>query len=145
MHAFVRRIDIRIAGMGMCSTPVVGQVFTALRQIYVAHGWFKIALPKGFPVDAIWNLAKPAYDAGCAFCLASLVQGQSSVAAQDVTIGDRRVTVFWGDADRTHFKTDKDSIREHAPGAIIHHLADRGHCLDIEAPEEFSRLLLAAM
>jgi len=60
-------------------------------------------------------------------------------------IGDRRVTVFWGDADRTHLKTDKDSIRMHAPGVVIHHLPDRGHCLDIEAPEEFSRLLLAAM
>jgi hypothetical protein len=38
-----------------------------------------------------------------------------------------------------------DTARAHAPGAFIHHRADRGHCLDIEAPEEFSRLLLAAM
>ena len=145
MHTFVRRIDVRIAGLGMFSTPVVGQAFMALKQAYVAHGWFKIALPKGFPADTIWNLAKPAYDAGCAFCLSSLVQGQSSIAAQELMIGDRRVTVFWGDADRTHLKTDKDSIRMHAPGVVIHHLPDRGHCLDIEAPEEFSRLLLAAM
>jgi hypothetical protein len=38
----------------------------ALKQAYVAHGWFKVALPKGFPADTIWNLAKPAYDSGCA-------------------------------------------------------------------------------
>jgi pimeloyl-ACP methyl ester carboxylesterase len=145
MQAFARRIDIRIAGLGMFSTPVVGQVFMALKRTYVARGWFKIALPKGFPAGMIWNLAKPAYDSGCAFCLASLVQGQSMVAAEDLAIDNRRVTVFWGDADRTHFKTDKDSIRVHAPGAVIHHLPDRGHCLDIEAPEEFSRILLAAM
>jgi pimeloyl-ACP methyl ester carboxylesterase len=84
-------------------------------------------------------------DAGCVFCLASLAQAQSAVTAEDLAIGDRRVTVFWGDADGTHFKTDKDSIRAHASGAVIHHLPDRGHCLDVEAPVEFSRLLLAAM
>jgi pimeloyl-ACP methyl ester carboxylesterase len=145
MHAFVQRIDIRVSGMSMFRTPVVGQLFMALKRAYVAHGWFKIALPKGFPADAIWTVAKPAYDAGCDFCLASLVQGQSSIVPQDVAIGRRPVTVFWGDADRTHFKTNKESIREPAPGAVSHHLPDRGHCLDIETPEEFSRLLLAAM
>jgi len=145
MHAFVQRIDIRVAGVSMFRTPVVGQLFMALKRADVAHGWFKIALPKGFPVDSIWNVAKPVYDAGCAFCLASLVQGQLSIVPQDLTIGRRRVTVFWGDADRTHFKTNKESVCEHAPGAVIHHLPDRGHCPDIEAPEEFSRLLLAAM
>jgi pimeloyl-ACP methyl ester carboxylesterase len=144
MHAFARRIDIRVAGVSMFRTPVVGQMFMMLKRAYVAHGWFKIALPKGFPTDAIWNVAKPTYDSGCVFCLASLVQGQSSVVPQDLAIGNRRATVFWGDADRTHFKTDKDSIRSHAPGAIIHHLPGRGHCLDIETPEDFSRLLLAA-
>lgn len=145
MHAFARRIDLRIAGLSMFRTPVVGQLFMALRQADVANHWFKIALPKGFPADTIWNAAKPAYDGGCAFCLASLVQGQSSVVPADLAIGDRRITVFWGDADRTHVKTDKNSICRHAPGAVIHHLPDRGHCLDIEAPEQFSRLLLAAM
>jgi len=145
MQAFVRRIDIRIAGVSMFRTPVVGQLFMALKRADMARGWFKIALPKGFPAESIWNVAKPAYDAGCEFCLASLVQGQLSVDPQDLAIGDRRVTVFWGDADRTHFKTDKESICKHAPSAVIHHLPDRGHCPDIEAPEEFSRLLLAAM
>jgi pimeloyl-ACP methyl ester carboxylesterase len=145
MHAFVQRIDIRVAGVSMFRTPVVGQLFMALKRATVAHGWFNIALPKGFPAESIWNAAKPAYDAGGAFCLASLVQGQLSIVPQDLAIGHRRLTVFWGDADRTHFKTNKESICEQAPGAVIHHLADRGHCLDIESPEEFSRLLLAAM
>src|SRR5262245_44505846 len=33
MHAFARRIDIRIAGLGIFSTPVVGQAFMALKRI----------------------------------------------------------------------------------------------------------------
>jgi hypothetical protein len=45
MHMFVRRLDVRIAGLSMFSTPAIGQAFIALKQAYVAHGWFKIALP----------------------------------------------------------------------------------------------------
>ncbi|MBY0531336.1 MAG: alpha/beta hydrolase [Xanthobacteraceae bacterium] len=145
MHEFVNRIDIRLAGIRMFRTPVIGQLFMMLKRNQVARGWFKMALPKGFPSDSVWDLAKPAYESGCVFCVASLVQGQSAITAADLPVNMRQAAIIWGDADRTHAKTNKESIHEHLPHAVITRLPDRGHCLDIETPEQFSQLVLSAM
>jgi len=61
-----------------------------------------------------------------------------------VTVADGHVSVAWGLADRTHRKTDKQSILTHLPSAVIHPLPECGHCPDIEAPYAYSKLLLAA-
>src|SRR5713101_1669427 len=145
MRAFVDRIDFRIAGVPVLHTPVLGQLYMAMKREFTARTWFRAALPKGFDIDSIWNVARAVYALGGQFCLASIVQGQELIAAEDVNVSGCSANVAWGLADRTHRKTQKDSIRAHLPGAAIHYLNDCGHCPDIEAPQTYSRLLLTGL
>ena len=108
----------------------------------IAHRWFRAALPKGFDTDRIWADTRKVLDAGGLFCLASLMQGLSSIRPEDVTT-DVAASVAWGSADRTHRPTDKLSIRAHMPHATIDMLSQCGHCPDIEAPESYGQRLLA--
>jgi pimeloyl-ACP methyl ester carboxylesterase len=141
MEAFVSRIDIKILGVPVLATPVLGQVMMMARRSAVAHAWFRAALPKGFDKELIWGDARKVFQAGGQFCLASIVQGLTSIQADEVTT-DVPSSVVWGLADRTHRATRKESIQTHLAKARLHMLGDRGHCPDIEAPEAYSQLLL---
>lgn len=144
MRAYARHIDGRIAGIPVLHTPVLGQVLMALRRDAAALSWFRRALPKGFDVDRIWNVTRPVLEAGGQFCMASIIQGQIGVTSAEVQVRDCPVSVVWGDADRTHAHTDKDSVLRQVPDAHIDHLPACGHLLDIEAPEAYARMLLRA-
>jgi pimeloyl-ACP methyl ester carboxylesterase len=142
MQAFTQRIDFSIVGVPVLGTPVIGQAFMLGARTAIAHRWFRAALPKGFDTDRVWKDTRKVFDAGGVFCLASLMQSLSSIRPEDVTT-DVAASVAWGSADRTHRPTDKTSIRTHLPHATIDTLSECGHCPDIEAPEAYSRRLLA--
>ncbi len=142
MRAFGERIDLNLGGLHVLHTPVLGQLFMMAARKPIAHRWFRSALPKGFDIGPIWDQVHRVLTDGGAFCLASLIQGQSMIAADELNVTGVPTHVVWGDADRTHRKTDKNSIVSHLPHAKIHHLEVCGHCPDIEAPELYSRLLL---
>ena len=143
MRAFGQRIDFKLAGVPVLATPVIGQLFMAARRDFAAQTWFRIALPKGFAAEAIRSTARDIFRRGGQFCLASIVQGMSRVAPEAITGANCAAGVAWGMADRTHAKTRKESVLDHLPQATLHRLPERGHCPDIEAPEAYSRLLLA--
>lgn len=144
MQAFTRRIDFSVVGVPVLRTPIVGQAFMIAARTAIAHHWFRVALPKGFDTDRVWVDARRVLDAGGIFCLASLMQGLSSIQAEDVTT-DVAASVAWGSADRTHRPTDKSSILAHLPHATITVVSECGHCPDIEAPEAYSRRLLGLL
>jgi pimeloyl-ACP methyl ester carboxylesterase len=142
MQAFTRRIDFSIFGVPVLRTPIVGQAFMIAARTAIAHRWFRAALPRAFDTDRVWTDTRKVLDAGGVFCLASLMQGLSSIRPEDVKT-DVAASVAWGMVDRTHRPTDKASIRAHLPRATIDMMAECGHCPDIEAPEAYSRRLLA--
>lgn len=142
MQAFTERIDFSVAGVRVLGTPIIGQAFMMGARTVIAHRWFRAALPKGFDTDQVWTDTRKVFDAGGVFCLASLMQGLSAIRPEDVT-SDVAASVAWGSADRTHRPTDKASIRAHLPHVTIDTLSECGHCPDIEAPEAYSRRLLA--
>lgn len=141
MHAFGRRIDFKLAGVPVLATPVLGQLFMAARRNFAAEAWFRIALPRGFDRGPVWATARDVFARGGQFCLASIVQGMLGIEGGAITGASCPASVAWGMADRTHAKTRKDSVLEHLPQATLHHLAERGHCPDIEDPESYIRLL----
>ena len=51
-------------------------------------------------------------------------------------------TMLWGDADRSHRKTDPSSLLACCPSARIVRSRGVGHFPDLEQPERFAALLL---
>jgi pimeloyl-ACP methyl ester carboxylesterase len=45
--------------------------------------------------------------------------------------------MLWGERDRTHRKTDPESLRSLVPHARIVRLAESGHCPHLEEPDAF--------
>ena len=144
MRRYARSIDGRVAGLPVLHTPVLGQVLVALRRDATARSWFRRALPKGFPEERIWAVTQKVLAHGGQFCMASIIQGQLGVTAAEATVPDCPTSIVWGDADRTHARTRRDTVLRQVPHAHIEGLPDLGHCPDIEAPEAYAERLLAS-
>jgi pimeloyl-ACP methyl ester carboxylesterase len=142
MYAFMKRIDFEVLGVPVLRTPFLGQLFMMARRSSIAHRWFRSALPRDFDRDVIWGDSRKILAHGGQFCLASIMQGLTSIRPEEVTT-DVPSQVVWGLADRTHRATHKETIQIHLANAKIDLLPDSGHCLDIEAPEAYSQRLLA--
>jgi pimeloyl-ACP methyl ester carboxylesterase len=144
MLEFARRIDLTVGGVAVLHTPILGQLFMIAMRKPIAHRWFRSALPKGSDIEPIWGPARRVFAGGGAFCLASLIQGQAKVTGDDFAVADIPATVVWGESDRTHRQTRKDSVLALLPQARLHRLAECGHCPDIESPRQYQRFLLDA-
>jgi pimeloyl-ACP methyl ester carboxylesterase len=136
--AWVRRVDAR----GWLQTPVVGQLLMSFGKRRVARGWYHAALPSGADPAPFLRPALDAFDAGAAYCLASTFQAAARQPEPRLGVLRQPALVVWGDADRTHRRTDKRSILAHVPHADWAQFDAAGHFPDLEQPERFRDELL---
>lgn len=135
------RIDMRVLGVSVLRIPVVGQAVMLGAASSVADRWFSAALSQKSDSRAFAMVSREVYQSGGAFCLAALTQALRGVRSEDVGMPSVPTTILWGDADRTHRKTDKASSNRWHSAAQVVHWDSAGHCPDLEEPEEFARLL----
>jgi pimeloyl-ACP methyl ester carboxylesterase len=135
MSRWASHIDVKLLGRGLFVTPLLGQALMWAAPSQVAERWFRFAVPgRGF-ADA----SRAVYHQGGAFCLAALMQSLRGISAGEIGIPGVPTTIVWGDADRTHRKTDKESSR--LWNAEVVHFPDATHCPDLEQPDAFAALL----
>ena len=108
----------------------------------LAAGWYELALPSAELVPAFQGTARAALRRGAHFSLAGVVQGLSRDAQTAVEGVAQPCTMLWGDADRSHRKTDPSSLLACCPSARIVRSRGVGHFPDLEQPERFAALLL---
>lgn len=142
MTAFMNRIDLRVAGVSLLRTPILGQAFISLAAASTAKRWIDAAIPSDKVRDAVWMQSRPVFSSGGEFCLASIVQGLKGTSEEQLRLTSVPVTVTWGTHDPTHRRTDKSSLKNICPCAQINLLEGLGHCPDIEAPDLYADLLL---
>lgn len=135
------RIDVKILGHGALRTPVLGQLVMAGAPSAIAERWFHAALSPAAPAASYASLSRRAYRNGGAFCLAALNQALGDLRPEDVGTSPVPTTVVWGDADRTHRRTDKASSRVWHPALECIRWGDAGHCPELERPAAFAALL----
>jgi pimeloyl-ACP methyl ester carboxylesterase len=137
MHNWVDRIipwPLRI--------PVVGQVAAWLLRRKIAHGWYRMALPKTTETRPFQTKALDALSEGTCFCLAGVVQGLCREQETSLPNVTTPLTVVWGAKDRSHKPTDPTSLLKRSSQAEIVHFHDCGHFPDVEQPERFAAILL---
>jgi len=125
--------------------PVVGQVLVRATRRRFARLWYGIALPDAEQRPPFRAIADHALTHGGCFCFAGVVQGLSQ--AQDAGLSGIRqpVTLLWGDRDRSHRHTRAESLRDLVPQARVEHFADCGHFPDLEQPQRYAQIALAAI
>lgn len=123
------------------SVPVIGQTLFFSQKRVMARKWFDSALPKSTDKTEFKETASRVVDHRGCFCLASLVQGLKTADDAQVKVKKHRVTMVWGDQDRTHKFSTFDSLRNLAPNARIERFADCGHMPNLEQPQRFAKLI----
>jgi pimeloyl-ACP methyl ester carboxylesterase len=142
MRSYAKRIAFRFAGLNVLAAPVLGQLLLAMKRDLVARSWFRAAAPDLDCAERLWQTSRAVFAEGGQFCLASIVQSGLLDDVERLIVASCPADVTWGDADRTHRKTCKTSIRTHLPQATLEHCAGCGHFPDIEAPVAYGRLIL---
>jgi pimeloyl-ACP methyl ester carboxylesterase len=142
MRSYAARIAFRVLGVNVLAVPVLGQLLLAKKRDLVAHSWFRVATPDRVCAERLSQASRAIFADGGEFCLASVSQSGILDDAEGLMVTSCPAHVTWGEADRTHRKTSKTSVRRHLPHATLRHCMHIGHFPDIEAPVEYSRLIL---
>jgi pimeloyl-ACP methyl ester carboxylesterase len=125
--------------------PVIGQTAVWLSRSMLAMRWYDMALPRSTDREPFRATARTALAQGAAFSLAGVVQGlapESQALVENVSVP---CTVLWGMQDRTHRRTEPESLRACVPSARFIRRAELGHFPDLEDPACFAQLLLSHM
>jgi pimeloyl-ACP methyl ester carboxylesterase len=123
--------------------PLIGQTAVWLSRKKLAMRWYDMALPRSTDREPFRATARAALSAGAAFSLAGVVQGLAAAPPALVENVSVPCTVLWGMQDRTHRKTDPESLRGCVPNARFIRREELGHFPDLEDPARFAQLLLA--
>lgn len=130
----------RIDRRGLLRRPVLGQALMSLAKRPVARSWYRAAVPE-HRREPFERTALAALRKGARFPLADAMQG-AFASRPEVRPTIRPVLAVWGAKDRSHAKTDAQSILRHAPQARVEIFEEAGHFPELEEPERFRRLLL---
>jgi pimeloyl-ACP methyl ester carboxylesterase len=140
-RSWARRVDFR----GAVGTPFVGQFLMRALGGVVARAWYKNALPNGAARDPYLSRALDSFKDGARFSLASAFQALNEEPDDPARLAvERSVHVVWGGDDRTHRRTDKESLRAYAPAATFETWSGCGHFPDLEMPTRFAATIRAA-
>lgn len=120
--------------------PVLGQLAMKLLARKRAGKWYQYALAGDRLVQRFTDATEQVFDSGARFSLASAFQ---KLTPAEPAFGRVRQPglIIWGDADRSHVHTDKDSVARYFDNARTAHLPEIGHFPELEAPERFVREL----
>lgn len=133
-----------VLGGGELSVPFEGQIgFRLRRQKISIDYWIPFAAGPDAPVAKLQEVARKVQACGCAYALASQVQ-KLRAAPQNLSV-PVPAAIIWGLADRSHSKTDRQSVRRYAPEASYHEWEGIGHFIDIEAPEKIAEVAIALL
>ena len=124
---------------------VLGQLINRVSRPKLAHIWYAAALPDKAMRPAFRETAQQALAHGGCFCLAGVAQGLARAQQRDLEGVRQPVTLLWGDADKSHRHTQADSLAALVPQAQIQHFPGCGHFPDLERPQQYAEISLAAL
>jgi pimeloyl-ACP methyl ester carboxylesterase len=131
----------RIVMKGAVGTPVIGQLFLALASQRVSDMWYSNALPQGKSASDFAEPARKVLSNGGIFCLASLTQTWSYAKYPSLRV-TQPVVVMWGGSDRTHRRSNPNSVLPYLQRGKIMVFPEAGHFPELEDPERLKSLLM---
>jgi pimeloyl-ACP methyl ester carboxylesterase len=126
---------------GPIGIPVIGQLFLTLASQRVSDMWYSNALPQGKPANDFAEPARKVLSNGGIFCLASLTQTWSYAKYPSLRV-TQPVVVMWGGSDRTHRRSNPNSVLPYLQRGKIMVFPEAGHFPELEDPERLKSLLM---
>lgn len=122
---------------GLLGHPVMSQFLLQLLKRKRTPSWFKKALGEETLLEPFNDIAQTAYKHGASFNLASAFQhfliGPSPLSG----MVSQPALFVWGDKDRSHCETCKNSSKSLIETAHIVHIPEAGHFPELETPSKF--------
>lgn len=126
---------------GLLGTPVLGQLALKMMRRQIPFRWFSAAAGHKECLPALIDIADAALARGACFCLASVFQRYLTDESPKLKPFRGPGLIVWGEADRTHRSTDKQSSLSLMPGATTVSFGQAGHFPELEEPVRFARLV----
>jgi pimeloyl-ACP methyl ester carboxylesterase len=126
---------------GILAKPVLGQIGLQILKRKRSPEWIKAAIGKQEKLDEFLQKTDDAFANGACFCLASAFQHYLTDTPQNLSAVQQPSLIFWGEADKSHRKTDKSSTAIYCPQAETVFFEQAGHFPELEEPEMFSQKL----
>jgi pimeloyl-ACP methyl ester carboxylesterase len=136
--AWKRRRDPR----GVLGRPVWGQLAMQALSKRSLPAWFSLSVGDRSRLQPFTELAAQRLSEGARWSLASAFQRylvEDGAPAQ----AEQPVIALWGERDRSHQGTDRESSRSLGRRVEVVRWEDIGHFPELEAPERFTELLRA--
>lgn len=126
---------------GLLGIPVISQILLQNLKRTRTHKWFEMALGNQDLLTRFNNIAQEGYAHGAAFNLASAFQ-QLLVNTSPLPQQIVQPSLFiWGESDKSHCTTCKQSSLQMIPGAQLANIPAAGHFPELETPDEFASLV----
>ena len=101
--------------------------------------WFDAAVGNRDKLADFVETTDHALSGGACFCLASAFQRYLTDVPPPLAAVKQPSLIIWGDADKSHRRTDKTSSRIYCPDADELFLPNAGHFPELEQPELFAQ------
>jgi pimeloyl-ACP methyl ester carboxylesterase len=126
---------------GFLQTPIVGQLVLAAMRRKRVRQWYASALADKSKIDYFAQATLQSFDHGACFCLASGFQDFLHYDAKNIAPATQNALIVWGGSDPSHKLTDITSSHQLAPNHQSVVLAGVGHFPELEATQQFVKLL----
>lgn len=130
--AWADRVDFK----GLVGTPIVGQLLVRASRRRLARGWFRAALPRDAAIEPYLSQTLDAYARGADYALASALQALRRERPELGAVAPP-VLAVWGDADRTHRRSDPARALAAARDGRLVVFEGAGHFPDLEQPDRY--------
>lgn len=126
---------------GLLRTPVLGQLALKILKRQIPSRWFSAAAGHKECLPRLIDTADTALAKGACFCLASVFQCYLTDEPPKLKPFHGPGLIIWGESDRTHRSTDKQSSQLLIPDATTISFRGAGHFPELEEPVRFARLI----
>jgi pimeloyl-ACP methyl ester carboxylesterase len=126
---------------GVLMKPVIGQLMLRILRRRIPAMWFSAAVGHRERLQNLVETADVALANGACFCLASVFQRYMSDEVPPLGPVRCPSLIVWGEADRSHRRTDKQSTLRLLPDAELVRFSEAGHFPELEEPTRFAGLV----
>ncbi len=131
----------RLDPKSLLQTPVLGQLLLKTSSDKIAHAWLAYASNSAPFTHQAQSLVSHQLRHGGCYCLASALQNSLPVQPPQLGLLSQPGMLVYGDQDRSHRKTDFNSIRHYSEYIQIQRITGAGHFPELENPSLFAGLI----
>lgn len=112
------------------------------RHRMAVDGWYSAVTGPDLDVEPWRIIARWSIDCGCSNALATVCQTWLPDDDWSPLVVNCPGVILFGEADRSHRRSDPESLRRYLPNATVHRLPRAGHFPELEGLDAFEQAVV---